>query len=54
MTTVALGLRQVVSFSDRLFHMIFGHRTHRRYAGDQNESFAMKCLSCAPPADCLF
>ena len=54
MTTLALGLKQVRSFGNRLRRMIFGKRGYHRNASQQGESFAMKCLSCAPPADFLF
>jgi len=54
MTTLTLGLRQIRSLGDGMFHMIFGSQAHGQNAIQQGESFAMKCLSCAPSADCLF
>jgi hypothetical protein len=54
MTAVALGLRQIRSLSDGLYRKIFGKRTHRQRASQQDGNFIAKCLSCAPPADLLF
>jgi hypothetical protein len=54
MTTLALSLMQVRSLGDGLCRMTFGIWAPRQHANQQHESFAMKSLSCAPPADLLF
>jgi hypothetical protein len=54
MTTLAFSLMQARSLGDGLYHVIFGIRASRQHVNQQHESFAMKCLSCAPPADLLF